>query len=102
MDSIPLPAYEPLTRRYCNTYLIDAFSRDLSIYNNPENKILVSRNWINYNQQTRQLQILKLQEVFNYHIEFSTYLRYLNSTQCNPDFTAKDHSHFLAQLQKLD
>jgi hypothetical protein len=108
MDSIPLPEYKPLTRKYCNTYLIDTFYRDLSIYNynnsSPDNKILASRTWINYNQTSKLLQILSVQEEFDYHFEFAAYLKYLHSTRGHPDFNAgsNNHKEFLAQLQKLD
>jgi hypothetical protein len=105
IDSIPLPEYKPLSQHYFNTYLIDTFSRDLSVYNNPDNKLLISRNWIDYNQHSKLLRILSVQELFDYHIEFARYLEYLN-TQCNPppNFDSRDvekHTKFLAQLRKL-
>jgi hypothetical protein len=105
-NSTPLPEYKPLTRKICNTYLIDTFSRDLSVYNyidsSSDNKILVSRNWINYNQNLKLLHILSVQEIFNYHVEFTAYLKYLKNTRYRPDFNAgcNNHKEFLAQLQK--
>jgi len=98
-DSIPLPEYKPLTHKYCNSYSIDIFSRDLSVYYNTDNKILVSRNWINYNQTSKLLHILSVQEVFDYHIEFAAYMKYLHNTQCHPDFNDKDYKRFLSRLQ---
>jgi hypothetical protein len=102
LESIPLPEYKPLNSKYCNSYLIDTFSRDLSVYNNPDNKILVSRNWIDYNQHYKHLKILSVQEVFDYHIECAAYMKYLHSARCIPDFNDKYHTQFLDKLQKLD
>jgi hypothetical protein len=104
MDSTPLPEYKPLSQRYCNSYLIDTFSRDLSVYNNSENKILVSRNWIDYNQHSKILRILSVQEIFDYHVEFARYLEYLNTRSNPPDFDSRDvekHTKFLAQLRTM-
>ncbi len=102
INSIPLPEYKPLTQKYCNSYLIDTFSRDLTVYYNPDNNILVSRNWINYNQNYKLLQIITVQEIFDYHVEFAAYMKYLHNTRKQPDFNDKDYKRFLAQLQKLD
>jgi len=103
IDSTPLPEYKPLPQRYCNSYLIDTFSRDLSVYNNPDNKLLISRNWINYNQHSKILRILLVQEIFDYHVEFARYLEYLN-TRCNPNFSAGNHNHkeFLEKLKRIE
>ena len=109
MDSIPIPKLKPLTK-YNNSYIIDTFSRDLSVNfsnnpdNNPDNKFLVSRNWIDYNQHSKLLRILSVQEIFDYHVEFSAFIKYLRSTRCIPRFSAKDHNHneFLEQLQQLN
>ena len=102
LESIPLPEYKPLSSKYCNSYLIDTFSRDLSVYNNPDNKILVSRNWIDYNQHYKHLKILSVQEVFDYHIEFAAYMKYLHSARCIPDSNDKYHTQFLDKLKKLN
>ena len=101
LDSIPLPEYKPLTRKYCTSYIIDKFTRDLTVYNNPDNKLLISRHWINYNQHSKHLKILFVQEIFDYHVEFARYLEYVNNTKCYPDFNSRDidHSSFLAKLQ---
>ena len=104
LDSIPLPEYKPLTRKYCTSYIIDKFTRDLTVYNNPDNKLLISRHWIDYNQHSKHLKILFVQEIFDYHIEFAAYMKYLYSTRHQPDFNAESYNHkeFLARLQKLN
>ena len=102
LESIPIAQHKPLTK-YCNSYLIDTFSRDLSVFNNPDNKLLISRNWINYNQHSKLLRILSVQEIFDYHVEFARYLEYLNNNRLYPSFDTKDNNHkmFLAQLQTM-
>jgi hypothetical protein len=102
LDTIPLPEYKALARKYCTHYLIDKFARDLSVYNNSDNKLLVSRNWINYNQHTRLLRIICVDEIFDYHVEFARYLEYLNNI-LYPNFDTKDNNHkmFLAKLQTM-
>lgn len=105
MDSVSLPnqpEYKPLSRKYCNSYLIDTFSRDLSVYNNQDNKILVSRHWVDYNQHSKLLHILSVLEIFDYHVKFTAYMQYLHGTRCIPDFNAKTHTQFLANLQEID
>ena len=105
IDSIPILEFKPLTK-YNHSYLIDTFSRDLSVNfsNNPDNNILVSRYWIDYNQNSKLLQILSVQEIFDYHLEFSAFIKYLRSTRCIPRFSAGDlnHTTFLEQLQRLN
>ena len=99
LESIPIAQHKPITK-YNHSYLIDTFSRDLSVYDNPDNKLLISRNWINYNQDSKLLQILSIREIFDYHVEFARYLEYINNTRCNPDFNARNLACFksLAQL----
>ena len=105
LELIPIPEYKPLTK-YNHRYLIDTFSRDLSVNfsNNHDNKLLISRNWIDYNQNSKLLRILSIGEIFDYHVEFARYLEYLNNTRCYPDFSVGDlnHTTFLEQLQKLN
>jgi len=100
LESIPIPQHTQLTK-YAHSYLIDTFTRNLSIYNNSDSKLLISRNWIHYNQHSKLLRILSIREIFDYHVEFAHYLEYLNNTRCNPDFNARDlnHTKFLEQLQ---
>jgi len=101
MESIALPEYKAPTRKYCHHYLIDKFTRDLTVYNNPDNKLLVSRNWINYNQNSKLLRIICVEEIFDYHVEFARYLEYVNNTREYPDFDSKDleHTKFLDKLK---
>lgn len=105
LESSTIAQHKPLNKYY-NSYLIDTFARDLSVYNNPDNKILVSRHWIDYNQNYKLLQILSIREIFDYHIEFAAYMQYLHGTRYHPDFNARTHNHnhneFLEQLQKLN
>lgn len=100
LENIPFPEHKPLAR-INNTHLVSSYIRDLSVYNNAEMKLLISRGWFNYDQQTRFIKILCVYEVFDYHAEFATYIRNLTNSKCQPDFNAKDYSNFLKQLQAL-
>ncbi len=85
--------------KYCNTFLIDNYYRDLSIYNK-ENEFLVTRCWIDYNQKEKFLKIVNVYETLEYKKDIEWYLEFINNTTYIPNFT--DNKDFLFNLNFIN
>ena len=81
--------------KYCNSYLVDNYYRDLTLYDR-QNEMIVARCWINYNQNEKFLKIVNVYETIDYQKDVGKYIRFIDNTSCIPNF--KDNKDFLNQL----